>query len=260
MRTAKLRDEKEVLDRQQHADIEAQKNLEENLQQLKNRERELDLQHEQMRTRLKKISDASAKHKANLEELKNQLRAMQEKHRNDRQVVACWYTCLIDALVNVRASPYLFDSFQAQVHLFVVLCVIQLDVFCRHFLKNMQLYIFFFYSYRSKYENLKKRLTETEDQLREFKADRYENERDARLSQAVETLKRLFQGVHGRMTDLCRPTQKKYNLAVTVAMGKFMDAVVVEDENTGKECIKVLQQFSNLLFCPGAVVFVELLI
>ncbi|KAK8982390.1 hypothetical protein V6N11_037560, partial [Hibiscus sabdariffa] len=35
------------------------------------------------------------------------------------------------------------------------------------------------------------------------------------------------------------PTQKKYNLAVTVAMGRFMDAVVVEDENTGKECIKV---------------------
>jgi structural maintenance of chromosome 1 len=88
---------------------------------------------------------------------------------------------------------------------------------------------------------LRKRLNETEDQLRELKADRYENERDARLSQAVETLKRLFQGVHGRMTDLCRPTQKKYNLAVTVAMGKFMDAVVVEDENTGKECIKVLK-------------------
>lgn len=101
--------------------------------------------------------------------------------------------------------------------------------------------IHFFCPYRSKYGNLKKRLTETEDQLRELKADRYENERDARLSQAVETLKRLFQGVHGRMTDLCRPTQKKYNLAVTVAMGKFMDAVVVEDENTGKECIKVLK-------------------
>ncbi|GMY06271.1 structural maintenance of chromosomes protein 1, partial [Fagus crenata] len=178
MKTGKLRDEKEVLDRQQHADIEAQKNLEENLQQLKNRERELDSQHEQMRTRLKRISDASAKHKADLEDLKNQLRAMQEKHRNDR----------------------------------------------------------------SKYENLRKRLNETEDQLRELKADRYENERDARLSQAVETLKRLFQGVHGRMTDLCRPTQKKYNLAVTVAMGKFMDAVVVEDENTGKECIKYLKE------------------
>lgn len=95
MKTAKLRDEKEVLDRQQHADTEVQKNLEENLQQLKNRERELDSQHEQMQARLKKISDTSAKHKANLEELKNQLRAMQDKHRNDRYV-ACWLTCLVD--------------------------------------------------------------------------------------------------------------------------------------------------------------------
>lgn len=93
---------------------------------------------------------------------------------------------------------------------------------------------------RKKEKMLKARIGEVEIQLREVKADRYENERDARLSQAVETLKRLFPGVHGRMTDLCRPTQKKYNLAVTVAMGRFMDAVVVEDENTGKECIKVM--------------------
>lgn len=99
--------------------------------------------------------------------------------------------------------------------------------------------IFVFLAYRYKYENLKSKISEIENQLREFKADRYENERDARLSQAVETLKRLFQGVHGRMTDLCRSTQAKYNLAITIAMGKFMDAVVVEDEQTGKECIKV---------------------
>lgn len=82
-----------------------------------------------------------------------------------------------------------------------------------------------------------------------MKADRHENERDARLSQAVDTLKRLFPGVHGRMTELCRPRHTKYNLAVTVAMGKFMDAVVVEDEHTGKECIKVkLNYFPRVMF------------
>ena len=91
---------------------------------------------------------------------------------------------------------------------------------------------------RRKYDNLKIKIGEIENKLRELKADRYENERDAKLSQAVATLKRLFQGVHGRMTDLCWPTQKKFNLAVTVAMGKLMDAVVVEDEKTRKECIK----------------------
>lgn len=94
---------------------------------------------------------------------------------------------------------------------------------------------------------MKSKIGEIENQLRESRADRHENERDAKLFQAVETLKRLFQGVHGRMIDLCRPTQKKYNLAVTVAMGKFMDAVVVEDENTGKECIKVLILSAELL-------------
>ncbi|KAG4193302.1 hypothetical protein ERO13_A07G213200v2 [Gossypium hirsutum] len=178
MKTAKLRDEKELLDRQQHTDIEAQKNLEENLQQLRNREQELEAQEDQMRTRLKKILDTSAKQKDELAELKKELREMQDRHQKSR----------------------------------------------------------------SKHENLKSKIAEIENQLRELKADRHENERDARLSQAVETLKRLFQGVHGRMTDLCRPTQKKYNLAVTVAMGRFMDAVVVEDENTGKECIKYLKE------------------
>ena len=93
--------------------------------------------------------------------------------------------------------------------------------------------------HRNASEKLKTRITELEDQLSDLTAERYENERDSRLTQAVESLKRLFQGVHGRMTDLCRPNRKKYNLAVTVAMGRFMDAVVVEDENTGKDCIKV---------------------
>ncbi|KAM7259549.1 hypothetical protein ACFE04_015290 [Oxalis oulophora] len=176
--TGKEMDEKEVLDRQQHAETEAQKNLEENLQELTNREEELDSQKEQMLARLKKISTSSTKHKDELNSLRNELRSIQEKHKDSR----------------------------------------------------------------NKYETLRTKIADIDDQLRMLKADRHENERDARLSQAVETLKRLFQGVHGRIIDLCRPTQKKYNLAVTVAMGKFMDAVVVEDENTGKECIKYLKE------------------
>ncbi|KAL3531229.1 hypothetical protein ACH5RR_010551 [Cinchona calisaya] len=178
MKTAKLRDEKEVLDRQQHADSEAQKNLEENLQQLKNRKQELESQEKQMQTRLKKILGTVEKHREELTRVRKEQREMKDKLDGSKR----------------------------------------------------------------KHEMLKTKIDELEKQLRELKADRYENERDARFSQAVETLKRLFPGVHGRMTDLCRPTQKKYNLAVTVAMGRFMDAVVVEDEHTGKECIKYLKE------------------
>lgn len=84
MKTAKLREEKELLDRQQHADSEAQKNLEENLQQLRNRESELNSQEEQMRTRLKKILDSSAKNKDGLANLKKELRVMQSKHLDSK--------------------------------------------------------------------------------------------------------------------------------------------------------------------------------
>lgn len=227
MKTAKLRDEKEVLDRQQHANVEALKNLEENLQQLSNREHELEAQEDQMRARLKKILDTSAKQKNELSDLKKELREMQDKHQSSRLFKLMIIFGCIDFI------PMCLCSYKV---LFIS-CTYNIEMPCAY-LK----WISFFHwilACRSKHENLKSKIGEIENQLRELKADRYENERDARLSQAVETLKRLFQGVHGRMTDLCRPTQKKYNLAVTVAMGKFMDAVVVEDENTGKECIKV---------------------
>ncbi|XP_042407502.1 structural maintenance of chromosomes protein 1-like [Zingiber officinale] len=178
MKTAKLRDEKDVQDRQLHANIEVEQNLEENLQQLLNRERELSSQEDDSHKRLKQLSDSVTGYKKELEKLKKEL----SKITKDRQ------------------------------------------------------------SSGSKYQSLKQKLDEVDLQLRELKADKHESERDARLSETVQSLKRLFSGVHGRMTELCRPSQKKYNLAVTVAMGKFMDAVVVEDENTGKECIKYLKE------------------
>ena len=31
-------------------------------------------------------------------------------------------------------------------------------------------------------------------------------------------MQRLFPGVHGRVIELCKPSQKKYNAAVTIAM------------------------------------------
>ncbi|CAM8933284.1 unnamed protein product [Rhodiola kirilowii] len=188
MKTAKLRDEKEVLDRKQHADIEAQKNLQENLHQLENRKQELITQEEQMKARLKSIQDAAEKHKKELSRAKKELQKMQEKNRDSR----------------------------------------------------------------IRYDGLKRKIAEEEASLRELKADRHENERDSKLSQAVDSLRRLFPGVHGRMTDLCRPTEKRYNLAITIAMGKFMDAVVVENEQTGKECIKYLkeQRLPPMTFIP----------
>lgn len=86
MKTAKLRDEKEVLDQQQHADVEAQKNVEENLQQLINREQELASQEEQMQARHNRIVDARKRHTEELPRVKKDLSDIQDKHRHSRLI------------------------------------------------------------------------------------------------------------------------------------------------------------------------------
>ena len=75
IKTANLRERKEFLDGQQRADSDAQTNSEENLQQLKNRELELDSKEKQMRERL----DNFAKNKDDLENTKRELCVLQEK-------------------------------------------------------------------------------------------------------------------------------------------------------------------------------------
>lgn len=70
--------------------------------------------------------------------------------------------------------------------------------------------------------------------------------------QAIRSLKSHFPGVLGRLVDLCRPAQRRYNLAVTVAAGKDMDAIVVDTRNTGIECIRYLreQRVGTATFLP----------
>lgn len=82
MKTAKLRDEKEVYDRQLHADVEAHKNLEENLQQLINREQELTSQENQMQARLKKTLEGVAKHKKELSQATDELNEISRKRQS----------------------------------------------------------------------------------------------------------------------------------------------------------------------------------
>ena len=89
-----MRDEKEVLDRQQKTDIEAQKNLEENLQQLKSRLEELNSQEEEMKERLERDQAASRKHEEEMKRLKKEQEQMRKKSQESRygicfQVLVC---------------------------------------------------------------------------------------------------------------------------------------------------------------------------
>nr|CAB3481779.1 unnamed protein product [Digitaria exilis] len=72
MKTAKLRDEKEVIDKKLNADVEAKKNLEENMQQLRSREDEISSQERELQARLNKILNSIPKHENELTQLREE--------------------------------------------------------------------------------------------------------------------------------------------------------------------------------------------
>lgn len=50
----------------------------------------------------------------------------------------------------------------------------------------------------------------------------------------------LFQ--HGRLIDLCEPSHKKYQVAITKVLGKYMDAIACDTEKTAKDCIQYMKE------------------
>lgn len=105
---------------------------------------------------------------------------------------------------------------------------------------------------RSRQDLFKEKIDALNAKLREAKADRKQNERETKALEAIATMKRMFPGVHGRLTELIKVTQKKYELAVITVLGREADAVVVEDAKTAKECIQYLkeQRIQSMQFIP----------
>ncbi|KAG0447938.1 hypothetical protein HPP92_028093 [Vanilla planifolia] len=84
MKTAKLKDEKEVLDRQLHAADEACKNLNENHQELLNREQELSSQEDQLTAKLKKANEAINKLNEEISRASKELKEIQQSTHSAR--------------------------------------------------------------------------------------------------------------------------------------------------------------------------------
>ncbi|GJX51834.1 N-alpha-acetyltransferase 15, NatA auxiliary subunit [Tanacetum coccineum] len=66
----------------------------------------------------------------------------------------------------------------------------------------------------------------------------------------LKQLKKEQSDVREKLGD-SKPTQEKYNLVVSVVMGRFMDDVVVDNDHTGKECIKENDKMLKIC-CIGA--------
>ena len=95
--------------------------------------------------------------------------------------------------------------------------------------------------YQTKRNAIETQLDQINNTLRQAKDDRRKDKEEERIVNAIGALKRHFPGVKGRLVDLCRPSQNRYNLAVTVAAGKDMDAVVCDTKQTAFDCIKYLR-------------------
>ncbi|NXG71311.1 SMC1B protein, partial [Baryphthengus martii] len=80
-------------------------------------------------------------------------------------------------------------------------------------------------------------------ELQNAKIDYHEGRRQQMRAEVLESLKRLYpDSVFGRLSDLCHPIHKKYQLAVTKVFSKYMTAIVVATEKTARDCIRFLKQ------------------
>ena len=86
------------------------------------------------------------------------------------------------------------------------------------------------------------KLQEVLTKLLEAEDGRQQSEKELRLKATVSDLKRVFPGVKGRVSELCKPVEKRYQTAVSTILGRNFDSVIVENEKTAIECVQYLRE------------------
>ncbi|KAA1474997.1 hypothetical protein DENSPDRAFT_401153 [Dentipellis sp. KUC8613] len=99
---------------------------------------------------------------------------------------------------------------------------------------------------------INEKLQDVHNKLLQAGVDQKESEREAKLKETLSNLQRIFPGVRGRLIDLCKPTQRKYETAISVVFGRNIDAVVVDEEKTAIDCIEYMrnQRAGQATFIP----------
>jgi len=105
---------------------------------------------------------------------------------------------------------------------------------------------------RQKQNELDEKLIQVLRKLDDAQSAQRETRKDQQQRETVAQLKRLFPGVKGMIHQLCRPKQKKYENAISTAMGRHWDNVIVDSEKTAKSCIDHLkeQRLGVMAFVP----------
>ena len=86
------------------------------------------------------------------------------------------------------------------------------------------------------------KLDDISKNLGEARVDKHEDARRRKKQEIVENFKRLYKGVYDRIINMCHPIHQRYNIAVTKLLGKYMEAIVVDTEETARHCIQYLKE------------------
>lgn len=95
---------------------------------------------------------------------------------------------------------------------------------------------------KERVQELQKELESVVEQLGDARVDKHEDSRRKKKQEIVENFKRLYPGVFDRMINMCQPIHKRYNVAITKVLGKYMEAIVVDTEKTARQCIQYLKE------------------
>lgn len=97
-------------------------------------------------------------------------------------------------------------------------------------------------SSKEKIAEKQRELENVRDQLGDARIDKHEDARRKKKQEVVELFKKQVPGVYDRMINMCQPTHKRYNVAVTKVLGKYMEAIIVDTEKTARHCIQILKE------------------
>uniref|UniRef100_A0A182NG19 SMC hinge domain-containing protein n=1 Tax=Anopheles dirus TaxID=7168 RepID=A0A182NG19_9DIPT len=95
---------------------------------------------------------------------------------------------------------------------------------------------------KERIHELQLELDNVREQLGDAKIDKHEDARRKKKQEVVELFKLEVPGVYDRMINMCQPTHKRYNVAVTKVLGKYMEAIIVDTEKTARRCIQILKE------------------
>ncbi|XP_056242225.1 structural maintenance of chromosomes protein 1B [Seriola aureovittata] len=96
---------------------------------------------------------------------------------------------------------------------------------------------------RQRSEEVNQELSQVLEELGSARVDSQESRRQLQRKELLEKLRRFYPDtVYGRLSDLCSPIHKKYQLAVTKVFGRYMNAIVVATEKVARECICFMKQ------------------